>query len=96
MLTLDLVVNPLSDLRWIRSRRTKVLLEEKTSTAFIQVDGGINVNTIKACFLAGATNFVVGSAVFNYEEGITAGIKALHQSTYRYQLTQKSRPNCRD
>jgi ribulose-phosphate 3-epimerase len=61
-------------------QKTKVLLEEKNSTAFIQVDGGINVNTIKACFLAGATNFVVGSAVFNYKEGITAGIKALHQA----------------
>jgi ribulose-phosphate 3-epimerase len=58
-------------------QRTKALLEEKGATASIQVDGGINEKTIRACFLAGATNFVVGSAVFNYELGISAGIRAL-------------------
>jgi len=61
-------------------QRTKALLEEKGSTASIQVDGGINEKTIKACYQAGATNFVVGSAVFNYKEGISAGISALRSA----------------
>ncbi len=49
------------------------LLKEKNSNAIIQVDGGINNNTIKEVFNAGATSFVAGSAIFNtanYKETI--------------------------
>ncbi len=61
-------------------RRTQALLHEKGSTATIQVDGGIYSDTIKDCYLAGATNFVAGSAIFGYKEGIAAGIKVLRQA----------------
>jgi ribulose-phosphate 3-epimerase len=61
-------------------RRTKALLESKGSTATIQVDGGVSADTIKTCYLAGATNFVAGSAIFKHHEGIAAGIQALRQA----------------
>lgn len=58
-------------------RRTKALLEKSGSKAEIQVDGGISSETIKACFEAGASNFIAGSAVFRHKDGVAAGIKAL-------------------
>jgi len=44
------------------------LLKEKNSNAIIQVDGGINKNTINAVSRAGATAFVAGSAIFNTQD----------------------------
>ncbi len=58
-------------------RRTKALLEATGSSAMIQVDGGIDHNTVRDCFEAGATNFVAGSAIFNHPDGIAAGIEAI-------------------
>ena len=49
------------------------LLKEKNSNAIIQVDGGINSETIKSVSDAGAASFVAGSAIFNtddYKEAI--------------------------
>ena len=49
------------------------LLKEKNSDAIIQVDGGINRETIAQVSAAGATSFVAGSAIFNtpdYKETI--------------------------
>ncbi|MDY6866862.1 MAG: ribulose-phosphate 3-epimerase [Chloroflexota bacterium] len=57
--------------------RTKTLLQETGSSAQIQVDGGINKDTIKPCYEVGATNFVVGTSIFKYKDGIAAGIQAL-------------------
>lgn len=61
-------------------RRTKSLLDETGSHAQIQVDGGISQKTIRDCYQAGARNFVAGSAIFNHEDGIAAGINALHEA----------------
>jgi ribulose-phosphate 3-epimerase len=44
------------------------LLKEKNSNAIIQVDGGINADTINAVSKAGASSFVAGSAIFNTED----------------------------
>lgn len=44
------------------------LLKEKNSNAIIQVDGGVNENTINAISRAGASSFVAGSAIFNTED----------------------------
>ena len=49
------------------------MLKEKNPDAIIQVDGGINKDTIKSVSKAGATSFVAGSAIFNtknYKEAI--------------------------
>jgi ribulose-phosphate 3-epimerase len=61
-------------------RRTKLLLDKKGSEAVIQVDGGITSKTIKACYDAGARNFIAGSAIFKHENGIAAGIAALRNA----------------
>jgi ribulose-phosphate 3-epimerase len=58
-------------------RRTKALLDATGSEAMIQVDGGISSETIRTCYDAGATNFVVGSSIFRHPNGIAAGINAL-------------------
>jgi len=54
-------------------RELSGLLKKKNSNAIIQVDGGINLETIKSVSEAGATSFVAGSAIFktdNYKETI--------------------------
>ncbi len=51
------------------------MLKEKNSHAIIQVDGGVNCDTIHEIHSAGATSFVAGSAIFNtpdYRETILA------------------------
>ncbi|MBG0784042.1 MAG: ribulose-phosphate 3-epimerase [Anaerolineaceae bacterium] len=58
-------------------RRTKALLDATGSEAMIQVDGGISSETIRTCYDAGSTNFVVGSSIFRHPNGIAAGINAL-------------------
>ncbi len=44
------------------------LLKEYGSDAVIQVDGGVNMETIHTIHEAGATSFVAGSAIFNTED----------------------------
>ena len=61
-------------------RRTAELLQETGSTAQIQVDGGISKDTIRACYEAGARNFIVGSSIFKYKEGIAASMQALRDA----------------
>lgn len=55
----------------------KWILEENSSVAIIQVDGGVSTETILEVYQAGARNFVAGTAVFKHPEGIAAGIAAL-------------------
>lgn len=54
--------------------KLKMRLKEINKTIDIQVDGGINENTISVAKKAGANVFVAGSAVFsgNYEEKISS------------------------
>lgn len=65
---------------YAKIRRTAELLRETGSEAQIQVDGGLNQDTIGPCYKAGARNFIVGSSIFKYKDGIAAGIQALHNS----------------
>ena len=44
------------------------LLKERNLKALIQVDGGINKDTIKAVSKAGASSFVAGSAIFHTDD----------------------------
>jgi ribulose-phosphate 3-epimerase len=61
-------------------RKTRDFLDKNGSKAMIQVDGGISPETIKACYQAGADNFIAGSAVFGHQNSIAAGIKALREA----------------
>nr|NJM01118.1 ribulose-phosphate 3-epimerase [Desulfobacula sp.] len=49
-------------------RTLSTLLKEKNLRTIIQVDGGINKDTIKAVSDAGASSFVAGSAIFHTDD----------------------------
>ena len=53
------------------------MLDRSGSPAWLEVDGGISVQTIGKVRAAGADAFVAASAVFKHPEGIAAGIQAL-------------------
>jgi ribulose-phosphate 3-epimerase len=53
------------------------MLDELRSPAWLEVDGGINVETISAARQAGADAFVAANAVFKHPDGIPAGIASL-------------------
>ena len=59
----------------IREIRTK--LDALGSSAWLEVDGGVSVETIAQLKEAGITAFVAGTSVFKHPQGIEAGIKAL-------------------
>jgi ribulose-phosphate 3-epimerase len=44
---------------------------------YIQVDGGINYENIQNLKIAGANVFVAATSIFNYPDGITAGVHKL-------------------
>jgi len=52
-------------------------LDALGSSAWIEVDGGIDVETLLTMKDAGATVFVTGNAVFKHAKGTKAGIKSL-------------------
>ena len=59
----------------VRDIRKK--LDVLKSPAWLEVDGGIDVETLPAMKEAGATVFVAGNAVFKHPQGTKAGISAL-------------------
>ena len=58
------------------SRMSAMILSAQTKT-IIQVDGGIDTNTLPACYKAGARAFVSATSIFKHPKGIAAGIAAL-------------------
>ncbi len=52
-------------------------LDALGSTAWLEVDGGVSVETISQLKDAGATAFVAGTSVFRHPQGIEVGVKAL-------------------
>jgi ribulose-phosphate 3-epimerase len=52
-------------------------LDELHSSAWLEVDGGLSVETLPQVIAAGANAFVSATAVFHHPEGIAAGIKSL-------------------
>lgn len=56
------------------------LLDKIKSPAYLEVDGGIAAGTLPKMKQAGANVFVAASAVFNYPDGIEAGIGALRNA----------------
>ncbi len=49
-------------------RRARLLLEEENSNAALEVDGGINRETIHSVWQAGADTFVAGNAIFSAQD----------------------------
>ena len=52
-------------------------LDALGSSAWLEVDGGVSVETISQLKEAGTTAFVAGTSVFKHPQGIEAGIKTL-------------------
>ena len=63
-----------------RIRQVRSLLDERGSSAHLQVDGGINLDTLKIASEAGANVFVVGSAIFQHQDGITARVAEFREA----------------
>ena len=49
------------------------------SKAYLEVDGGITVDTLPLMYKAGANAFVAGNAAFKHPQGVGEGIKALRE-----------------
>ena len=87
---LDLVLvlgnNPgFSGQSWLPDMGRKIarltqFLEQAGSSATIQVDGGMTVQTIPEAYRAGARAFVSGSAIFNHPGGIKEGISTIRNA----------------
>ena len=60
-------------------RRLRQMLTALGSQAMLEVDGGINKETVAEVVAAGATILVAGSAVFNQHHSVTANIYRLNQ-----------------
>jgi ribulose-phosphate 3-epimerase len=56
------------DLCLPKIRRTRELLDQVGGDIWLQVDGGVSLETIERCAEAGADTFVAGSAVFNADD----------------------------
>lgn len=58
--------------------RARALLDTHGAhRTLLQVDGGVDARTIRACAEAGADVFVAGAAVYGHPEGVNAGVGAL-------------------
>lgn len=55
-------------------------LREINSEAVIEMDGGLSATTAKAAQEAGVQVFVVATAIFRHDQGISGGVKALREA----------------
>ncbi len=61
-------------------RALRARLDEQRPETHLEIDGGINAQTLPLARAAGANVFVAASAIFRYPEGIAAGLAALQQA----------------
>ena len=57
--------------------QVRQMLDQHNPAAWLEIDGGINEDTLPAVIEAGAQAFVVATAVFRHPAGIASGIRAL-------------------
>ena len=60
-------------------RKIRDMLDISGSSADLEVDGGVNLDTLKEVVSAGANAFVAGSAIFNNKNGIAENVSALRE-----------------
>ena len=63
-----------------RIARLRAMLDEIGSLAELEVDGGINVDTVAAVVEAGATVLVAGAAIFNERASVRENIRQLQSA----------------
>jgi ribulose-phosphate 3-epimerase len=56
------------DLCLPKIRRARELIDATGGDVWLQIDGGVSVETIERCAEAGADSFVAGSAVFGADD----------------------------
>jgi ribulose-phosphate 3-epimerase len=57
--------------------QVREMLIQHNPDALLEIDGGINTETLPLALNAGAQVYVVATAVFRHPQGISAGINAL-------------------
>jgi len=60
-------------------RKVREMLDNCGSSADLEVDGGVNVDTVKEVISTGANAFVAGSAIFNDKSSIAENVSALRE-----------------
>jgi len=58
-------------------QKLRSMLDICGSSADLEVDGGVNVNTVNEVIAAGANAFVAGSAVFNDKQSVVENVRVL-------------------
>ena len=58
-------------------RQVRQMVDERNPACEIEIDGGVEVETIGAAYEAGARVFVAGTSVFKHPAGPGAGVRAL-------------------
>jgi ribulose-phosphate 3-epimerase len=61
-------------------REVRRMLDEAGSQAWLEVDGGLTVETLPEAVQAGATAIIAATAIFKHPGGIRAGIQALRDA----------------
>ena len=59
--------------------KVREMLDNCGSSADLEVDGGVNVDTVKEVISAGANAFVAGSAIFNDKSSVAENVSALRE-----------------
>ena len=59
--------------------KVRGMLDNCGSSADLEVDGGVNVDTVKEVIGAGANAFVAGSAIFNDKSSVAENVSALRE-----------------
>lgn len=72
-------------------RVVRKLLDARNPNCDVEVDGGIELHTIRAAYRAGANVFVAGTSVFEYPAGPEAGVKSLFRAAQQ-NLKTKTHP----
>ena len=60
-------------------RKVREMLDDQGVTADLEVDGGVNVDTVNEVISAGANAFVAGSAIFNDKNSVAENVSALRE-----------------
>ena len=60
-------------------RKVREMLDERGASADLEVDGGVNVDTVCEVISAGANAFVAGSAIFNDKNSVAENVSALRE-----------------
>ncbi|MDQ4099715.1 MAG: HisA/HisF-related TIM barrel protein, partial [Chloroflexota bacterium] len=61
-------------------RRLRTMIDDVNPSCRLQVDGGINADTIKAVVDAGADTIVAGSAVYNPPQSVADALATLRSA----------------